>query len=66
MLPHFNYGLILWGHDNTRLHKLQKRAIRTITNLIYNSHTEPICKLLNIIKLPDLYKLELYKLNYKI
>ena len=66
ILPHFNYGLILWGHDNTRLHKLQKRAIRTITNSRYNSHTEPICKLLNIFKLPDLYKLELYKLYYKI
>ena len=51
ILPHFNYGLILLGHDNTRL---QKRAIRTITNSRYNSHTEPICKLLNIIKLPDL------------
>ena len=66
ILPHFNYGLILWGHDNTRLHKLQKRAIRTISNSRYNSHTEPICKLLNIFKLPDLYKLELYKLYYKI
>ena len=32
ILPHFNYGLILWGHDNTKQHKLQKRAIRTITN----------------------------------
>ena len=66
ILPHFNYGLILLGHDNTRLHKLQKRAIRTITNSRYNAHTEPICKLLNIFKLPDLYKLELYKLYYKI
>ena len=66
ILPHFNYGLLLWGHENTRLHRLQKRAIRTITNSKYNSHTEPLCKVLNIIKLPDLYKLELYKLYYKI
>ena len=66
ILPHFNYGLLLWGHEHTRLHKLQKRAIRTITNSKYNSHTEPLCKLLSIIKLPDLYKLELYKLYYKI
>ena len=44
----------------------KKRAIRTITNSRYNSHTEPICKLLNIFNLPDLYKLELYKLYYKI
>jgi len=66
ILPHFNYGLLVWGHDTTRLHILQKRAIRTITNSKYNSHTEPLCKLLNIIKLPDLYKLELYKLYFKI
>ena len=38
----------------------------TITNSRYNAHTEPICKLLNIFKLPDLYKLELYKLYYTI
>ena len=65
ILPHFNYGLLLLGHDNARL---QKHAIRTITISKYNSHTEPLCKLLHIIKLPDLYKLELYmyKLYYKI
>ena len=39
---------------------------RTITNSRYNAHTEPIYKLLNIFKLPDLYQLELYKLYYKI
>ena len=66
ILPHFNYGLIFWGHDNARLHKLQTGAIRTFTNSRYNSHTEPNCKLLNIIKLPNLYKLDLYKLYYKI
>ena len=65
-LPHFNNGVLLWGHDSTRLHKLQKRAIRTITNSKYNSHTEPLCKLLDIRKLPDLYKLKLYKLFYKV
>ena len=48
------------------MHKLQKRAIQTITNSRYNAHREPICKLLNIFRLPDLYKLELYKLYYKI
>ena len=31
----------------------------------YNSHTEPISKQLNIVKLHDLYKLELNKLYYK-
>ena len=38
----------------------------TITNSKYNSHTEPPYKLLNMMKLPDLYKVELYKLYFKI
>jgi len=42
------------------------RAIQTITNSKYNSQTEPLSKLLNMVKLPDLYKFELYKLFYKI
>ena len=29
ILPHFYYGLPLWGHHTSRLHKLQKRALRT-------------------------------------
>ena len=37
--------------------------MRTITDSKYNSHTEP---LINIIKLPVLYKLELYKLYFNI
>ena len=31
ILPHVYYGLLLWGQVSTRLYKLQKRAIRTIT-----------------------------------
>ena len=27
---------------------------------IFNAHSEPICKRLNILKLPDLYNLQLY------
>ena len=45
---------------------LQKRPIRTITTIItiskYNAHTEPLCKALNIIKLPDMCNLQL--INY--
>ena len=66
ILPHLHYGLLLWGHYSDRIFKLQKRAIRTISNSKFNGHTEPICKLLSILKLPDLYKLQLYKMYYKI
>ena len=66
ILPHFYYGLPLWGHHTSRLHKPQKRALRTITNSKFNAHSESICKRLNILKLPDLYNLPLYKLYFKI
>ena len=62
----FYYGLPLWGHHTSRLHILQTRALRTITNSKFNAHIEPICKRLNILKLPDLYNLQLYKLYFKI
>ena len=61
-----HYGHVLCGHHSDRIFKLQKRANRTISNSKFNGHTEPICKLLSILKLPDLYKLQLYKMCYKI
>ena len=61
ILLHFYYGLPHWGHHTSRLHNL-----RTITNSKFNAHREPICKRLNILKLPDLYNLQLYKLYFKI
>ena len=66
ILPHLHYGLVLWGPYSDRIFKLQKKAIHTISNSKFNEHTEPICKLLSILKLPDLYKLQLYKMYYKI
>ena len=60
ILPHLHYGLVLWGHYSDCIFKLQKKAICTISNSKFNGHTEPICKLLSILKLPDLYKLQLY------
>ena len=63
ILPHLNYGPILWRHRNERILKLKKRAI---SNSKFNGHTEPICKLLSILKLPDMYNLQLYKMYYRI
>ena len=61
ILPHVYYGILLWGHDNTRRHRLQKQAERTIIISKYNAHTKPLCKALNIIKFPDMYNPQLYK-----
>ena len=66
ILPIIYYGLLLWGPHCERLFLLQKRIMRVITNSKYIAHTDPIFKTLNLLKLPDLYRLQLYKLYYKI
>ena len=63
---HLNYGISLWGYGNcSRIYIIQKRAIRSITCQRYNSHTEPLFKALNILKLEDIRQLNEYKFYYK-
>ena len=64
--PHVNYGILLWGHEATRIYKLQKKAIRTISKSKYNAHTEPIFKKLQFLKLNDIFKLQQLKFYYKL
>ena len=57
---HLIHGILAWGRAyQSVVHKtelLQKRAIRTINKAKYNSHTEPLFKRSNILKLKDLYE----------
>ena len=64
--PHVNYGILLWGHEATRIYKLQKKAIWTISKSKYNAHTEPIFKKLQFLKLNDIFKLQQLKFYYKL
>ena len=59
--PHFNNNILLWGFNTHRLMKLQKRAIRIITDSKYNSHTEPLLKSLNILKINDIFTIQCLK-----
>ena len=69
VLPHLTYGILIWGtnikHDHP-LHRIQKRGLRTISNQSYIAHSEPICKELNLIKLPDMYHIALWKFYFKL
>ena len=56
ILPHINYGILLWGHTCDRILKLQKKAMRIITLSKYNAHTDPLFKLLNLLKVQDIFK----------
>ena len=65
ILPHLQYSILSCGFKRGRLEKLQKRAIRIISNTKYNSHTDPLFKKLNLLKLKDLFELNVLKLFYK-
>ena len=56
ILPHILYGILVWGTNINEPFKLQKKAVRVISNSTYNAHTEPIFKSLQLLKIPDIYK----------
>ena len=64
--PHFIYGLYLWGLKCRRIKVLQKKAVRILAFKPYISHSTPIFKTLQILKIEDLYTIQLYKLYYKL
>ncbi len=66
ILSYLNYGILCWGYKcGDRLIKLQKKAVRVMTLSKYNAHTEPILKVLNILKISDILKLQELKFYYK-
>jgi len=56
---HICYGILAWGNCTAKtLHRtviLQKSAIRTINNAKLKSHTDPLFKATNIMKITDQY-----------
>ena len=66
ILPQINYCLLCWGYDTSEIFLLQKKAIRIISGANIKSHTEPIFKLYNLLKIEDIYKSKLLILYYKI
>ena len=66
VLSHLLYGVLLWGLKSNRLMKLQKRAIRIITKSKYNSHTNPLFKQPNLLKLDDILQLQEWKFYHKL
>ena len=61
--PYLSYNTIIWGCAYpTHLQPLiiqQKRAVRTITNAGFRDHTDPLFKRLKLLKVLDIYKLQL-------
>ena len=69
IVPHFSYCILIWGstiENGHTIHLLQKKALRLVTNEDYIAHTEPICKLLNQLKVTDMFRLAIWKFYYKL
>ena len=69
ILPHLSYCILVWGSNiknNHPLLLLQKKAVRNIANEDYIAHSEPLCKSLNILKVPDIFTCSLWKFYYKL
>ena len=60
--PYLLYGIRLWGNTYEKhvkqLESVQKRAVRAIMGAKYNDPSTPLFKILNILKLKDLYELQ--------
>ena len=65
ILSHLQFGITCWGFEWHRIFKLQKRALRIMTNSKYNAHTEPLFKELEMLKVSDIFDVQRMKFWYK-
>ena len=63
ILPYLNYGIESWygapRYSSDRVQVLQKKAIRAVHSLSFNDHTNEYFKTDKILKLVDIYKINL-------
>ena len=65
ILSHLQFAITSWGFEWERLSKLQKRALRIMTNSKYNAHTDPLFKSLKLLKIKDIFDVQCMKFWYK-
>ena len=65
ILSHLNSNITAWGFASHKLCRLQKRALRLITDSTYNAHTQPLFKVLGTLTLDDTFKMQCLKFYYK-
>ena len=63
--PHINYCILAWGHDSNRILKL-KKAIRIIVKGSFYTHSDPIFKKFNILKVNDIHLHQQLKFYFKL
>ena len=65
ILSHLQFGITCWGFEWNRIFKLQKRALRIMTNSKYNAYTEPLFNELDMLKVSDIFDVQCMKFWYK-
>ena len=67
--PYLLYGIILWGSAykkyTHKLYVLQKKALRVMYNTTYNAQSMPLFEKSGILRIQDMYNLQLGVLMYK-
>ena len=67
---HFKYGLLVWDQRLTPItpciYLIQKRALRILKNTDYVAHSEPNCKDLRLLNMPDMLRFALWKIYFKL
>ena len=69
IVPHLNYCILTWGSkilNDHKIHIMQKKALRIITDSDYIAHSEPICKELRLLKVTDMFQLTIRKFYFKL
>ena len=56
VLPHLQYGILLWGANPYNIPTLQKRAIRVVCKGKYISHTQPLFKAMEFLTIKDIFQ----------
>ena len=53
-------------HEGHKLHLLQKKALRINTNSHIITHSEPLCKMLRVVKVIDMFEMIVWIFYYKV
>ena len=60
------FGIFLWGSETEKIHRVQKRALRIISDNKFNAHPEPICRAERLLNVKEIYRRGIYKLYFKL
>ena len=66
---HFNYDILVWGskiNTDHSLHLLQRRALRIVVNQDYIAPSEPICKSLGLLRVPNMFEFAFWKFYFRL